>query len=134
MAVSRALSLIEIGNRMRLRRAEGLDELVIQADTPRVFGVAVDTLRGLGAAIDGGDLEKGILNIRYVRKATERRLGTMTTLNRAIATSIEDPVGSYQIQMLKAEEGLILKVIPTGAAATIGGANELIGKFKERLY
>ena len=31
----------------------GLDELVIQADTPRVFGVAVDTLRGLGASIDG---------------------------------------------------------------------------------
>ena len=58
----------------------------------------------------------------------------MTTLNRAIATSIEDPVGSYQIQMLKAEEGLILKAIPTGAAATIGGANELIGKLKERLY
>ena len=134
MAVSRALSLIEIGNRMRLRRAEGLDELVIQADTPRVFGVAVDTLRGLGASIDGGDLEKGILNIRYVRKATERRLGTMTPVNRAIATSIEDPVGSYQIQMLKAEEGLILKAIPTGAAATIGGANELIGKLKERLY
>ena len=43
-------------------------------------------------------------------------------------------MGSYQIQMLKAEEGLILKAIPTGAAATIGGANELIGKLKERLY
>ena len=56
----------------------------------------------------------------------------MTTLNRAIATSIEDPVGSYQIQMLKAEEGADLKAIPTGAA-TIGGANELTGKLKEKI-
>ena len=133
-AVSRALSLLEIGNRMTSRRVEGMDELVIQAEIPRVFGVTVDAVRDLGAAIDGGDLEKGLLNIRYVRKATERRLATMSALNRAIATTIEDPVGSYQVQMQKTDEGLVVKVVPTGAAASIGGANELIREFRERLY
>lgn len=133
-AVSRALSLLEVGNRMTSRRIEGMDELVVQADIPRVFGVTVDAVRDLGAAIDGGDLEKGLLNIRYVRKATERRLAPMSTLNRAIATTIEDPVGSYQVQMLPTDEGLVVKVLPTGAAASIGGANELIREFRERLY
>ena len=133
-AVSRALSLLEVGNRMSSRRVEGMDELVITAEIPRVFGVIVDLVRDLGAAIDGGDLEKGLLNIRYVRKATERRLATMSALNRAIATTIEDPVGSYQVQMQKIDEGLVVKVVPTGAAASIGGANELIREFMERLY
>lgn len=133
-AVSRALSLLEVGNRMTSRRVEGMDELVIQAEIPRVFGVTVDAVRDLGAAIDGGDLEKGLLNIRYVRKATERRLATMSALNRAIATTIEDPVGSYQVQMQQTDEGLVVKVVPTGAAASIGGANELIREFRERLY
>ena len=133
-AVSRALSLLEVGNRMSSRRVEGMDELVIQAEIPRVFGVTVDAVRDLGAAIDGGDLEKGLLNIRYVRKATERRLATMSALNRAIATTIEDPVGSYQVQMEKTDEGLVVKIVPTGAAASIGGANELIREFRERLY
>ena len=57
-AVSRAVSLLEVGNRMTSRRIEGMDELVVQADIPRVFGVTVDAVRDLGAAIDGGDLEK----------------------------------------------------------------------------
>ncbi|NCV52498.1 MAG: hypothetical protein EBW65_08300, partial [Gammaproteobacteria bacterium] len=61
-AVSRALSLLEVGNRMTSRRVEGMDELIVQADIPRVFGVTVDAVRDLGAAIDGGDLEKGLLN------------------------------------------------------------------------
>ena len=43
---------------MTSRRIEGMDELVVQADIPRVFGVTVDAVRDLGAAIDGGDLEK----------------------------------------------------------------------------
>ncbi len=133
-AVSRALSLLEVGNRMTSRRIEGMDELVVQADIPRVFGVTVDAVRDSGAAIDGGDLENGLLNIRYVRKATERRLATMSALNRSIATTIEDPVGSYQVQMQPTHEGLVVKVIPTGAAASIGGANELIREFRERLY
>jgi len=133
-AVSRALSLLEVGNRMTARRVEGMAELIVQADIPRVFGVTVDAVRDLGAAIDGGDLEKGLLNIRYVRKATERRLATMSALNRAIAATIEDPVGSYQVQMQKTDEGLVVKVVPTGAAASIGGANELIREFRERLY
>ena len=119
---------------MTSRRIEGMDELVVQAAIPRVFGVTVDAVRDLGAAIDGGDLEKGLLNIRYVRKATERRLATMSALNRAIATTIEDPVGSYQVQMQPTDQGLIMKVVPTGAAASIGGANELIREFRERLY
>jgi uncharacterized lipoprotein len=133
-AVSRALSLLEVGNRMSSRRVEGMNELVVTAEIPRVYGVTVDAVRDLGAAIDGGDLEKGLLNIRYVRKATERRLVTMSALNRAIATTIEDPVGSYQVQMQKTDEGLVVKVVPTGAAASIGGANELIREFRERLY
>ena len=37
MAVSRALSLIEIGNRMKLCRAEGLDELFICRYASRVW-------------------------------------------------------------------------------------------------
>jgi uncharacterized lipoprotein len=133
-AVSRALSLLEVGNRMSSRRVEGMNELVVTAEIPRVYGVTVDAVRDLGAAIDGGDLEKGLLNIRYVRKATERRLATMSALNRAIATTIEDPVGSYQVQMQKTDEGLVVKVVPAGAAASIGGANELIREFRERLY
>ena len=133
-AFSRALSLLEVGNRMTSRRIEGIDELVVQAGIPRVFGVTVDAVRDLGAAIDGGNLEKGLLNIRYVRKATERRLATMSALNRVIAATIEDPVGSYQVQMRPTDEGLIVKVLPTGAAASIGGANELIREIRERLY
>jgi uncharacterized lipoprotein len=133
-AVSRALSLLEVGVRMTARRIDGMDELVVQAPIPRVFGVTVDAVRDLGAAIDGGDLEKGLLNIRYVRKATERRLATMSALNRAIATTVEDPVGSYQVQMEQSDDGLVVKVVPTGAAASIGGANELIREFRERLY
>ena len=133
-AVSRALSLLAVGNRMRVERVEGLDELSIDASIPRVFGVAVDAVRDLGAAIDGGDLEKGLLNIRYVRKATERRLASMSALNRAIATTIEDPVGSYQVQMSETEGELTLRVVPTGQAASIGGANELVRELRERLY
>ena len=133
-AVSRALSLLEVGNRMTSRRVKGMDELIVQAEIPRVFGVTVDAVRDLGAAIDGGDLEKGLLNIRYVRKATENRLVTMSALNRAIATTIDDPVGSYQVQMQKTDQGLVVKVVPTGVAGSIGGANELVREFKERLY
>jgi uncharacterized lipoprotein len=133
-AVSRAVSLLEVGNRMSSRRVEGMDELVVTAEIPRVFRVTVDAVRDLGAVIDGGDLEKGLLNIRYVRTATERRLETMSALNRAIVTTIEDPVGSYQVQMQQTDEGLVVKVVPTGAAASIGGANELIREFRERLY
>jgi uncharacterized lipoprotein len=133
-AVSRALSLLEVGNRMTSRRVNGMDELIVQAEIPRVYGVAVDAVRDLGAAIDGGDLEKGLLNIRYVRKATESRLVTMSALNRAIATTIDDPVGSYQVQMQKTDQGLVVKVVPTGVAGSIGGANELVRELKERLY
>ncbi len=132
--VSRAVSLLKVGDRMTLRRIEEMDELIIAAEIPRVFGVTVDAVRDLGAAIDGGDLEKGLLNIRYVRKATERRLASMSAPNRMIATTFEDPVGSYQVQMQRSDEGLVVKVVPIGAAASIGGANELIREFKERLY
>ena len=133
-AVSRALSLLEVDTRMTAERVEGLDELRIDAPIARVFGVTVDAVRDLGAAIDGGDLEKGLLNIRYVRKVTERRLASMSALNRALATTIEDPVGAYQVQMSTQDGRLTLKVIPTGAAASIGGANELVRELKERLY
>jgi uncharacterized lipoprotein len=133
-AVSRALSLIEVDTRMRSERVEGLDELQIDASIARVFGVTVDAVRDLGAAIDGGDLEKGLLNVRYVRKATERRLASMSALNRALATTIEDPVGAYQVQMTEEDGQLVVRVIPTGAAASIGGANELVRELRERLY
>jgi len=133
-AVSRALSLVEVGNRIDLRHIEGLDELVIQAQIPRVFGVAVEAVKDIGATIDGGDLDQGLLNIRYVRKATEQRLAAMSALNRAIATTMEDPVGSYQIVMNENTDGLVLKVVPTGLGASIGGANELIREFRDRLY
>jgi uncharacterized lipoprotein len=133
-AVSRALSLLEADDRMRVERVEGLDVLSIDASTPRVFGVAVDAVRDLGAAIDGGDLDQGLLNIRYVRKATERRLASMSALNRALATTIEDPVGAYQVQLSETEDGLTLQVVPTGQAASVGGANELVRELRERLY
>ena len=100
-----------------------------EAGTPHIAGVI-----GLGAAIDGGNLETGLLNIRYVRKSTERRLATMGALNRVIVTTIEEPVGSYQVQMRPTDEGLIVKVVPTGTVASIGGANELIREIRERLY
>jgi len=111
-----------------------MDQLQIDAPVARVFGVTVDAVRDLGAAIDGGDLEKGLLNIRYVRKVTERRLASMSALNRALATTIEDPVGVYQVQMSVEQGPLVLKVVPIGAAASIGGANELVRELKERLY
>lgn len=133
-AVSRALAMLEVDTRMRSERVEGLDALSIDASVTRVFGVTVDAVRDLGAAIDGGDLSQGLLNIRYVRKATERRLAAMSALNRALATTIEDPVGSYQVQLIEGEGPLSLRVIPTGGAASIGGANELVRELKERLY
>ena len=132
--VSRALSLVGVGNRIDLRHIDGLDELVIQAQIPRVFGVTVEAVKDIGATIDGGDIDQGLLNIRYVRKATEQRLGAMSALNRAIATTMEDPVGSYQIVMNENTDGLVLKVVPTGSGASIGGANELIREFRDRLY
>ena len=133
-AVSRAISLVETGNRMEIQRIDGLDELVIQAQIPRAFGVIVEVVKDIGASIDGGDLDQGLLNIRYVRKATEQRLAAMSTLNKAIATTMEDPVGSYQIVMQENADGLVLRVVPTGLNASIGGATELIQEFRERLY
>lgn len=133
-AVSRALSLAEIGNRMKLQRIDDVDELIIQADIPRVFGVTIDAVKDIGATIDGGDLEQGLLNIRYIRKAAEQRLAAMSTLNRAIATMMEDPVGGYQIKMQGNMAGTVLNIIPTGPGASISGANELIREFRDRLY
>ena len=133
-AVSRALSLVATGSRMNPRSIDGLDELVIQAQIPRVFGVTVEVVKDIGAILDGGDLDQGLLNIRYVRRATEQRLAAMSTLNRAIATTIEDPVGSYQVVMKPTTDGLVLRVVPTDSGASISGANELIREFRERLY
>ena len=133
-AVSRALSLVEIRDRMKLRRVDGVDELFVQAPIARVFGVTVEAVKDIGATIDDGDLEQGLLNIRYVRKVTEQRLAAMSSLNRAIATTMEDPVGAYQIIMQRNTDGTVLKAIPTGSGASISGANELIREFRARLY
>ena len=133
-AVSRALSMIQLASRMEYRRTEGVDELIIDAGVNRVFGVTIDAARDFGATIDAGDLEQGLITIRYVQKETARRLSSMSALNRAIATAIEAPVGSYQIQIKSTDEGTTIKVIPTEAAASLGGANEIIREFRERLY
>ena len=122
-----------MGNRIDLRHIDGLDELVMQAQIPRVFGVTVEAVN-IGATIDGGDIDQGLLNIRYVRKATEKRLAAMSALNRAIATTMENPVGGYRITVNENTDGLVLKVVPTGSGASIGGANELIREFQDRLY
>ena len=119
---------------MKLRRIDGVDELFVQAPIPRVFGVTVEAVKDIGATIDDGDLEQGLLNIRYVRKVTEQRLAAMSSLNRAIATTMEDPVGAYQIIMQRNTDGTVLKAIPTGSGASISGANELIREFRDRLY
>jgi hypothetical protein len=74
-----------------------------------------------------------IVEHRYVERQ-RARLASMSALNRAIATTIEDPVGAYQVQMSEADGGLTLKVVPTGQAASIGGANELVRELRERLY
>lgn len=133
-AFSRILGLVEPNPRMKIRRIEGLDELVIDANISRVFSIIIDIVKDLGAVVTGGDLEKGLLNIQYVRKITESRLGAMSLLNRSIATAIDNPVGSFQVQMIRAGEGLIVRVIPTGKTSSIAGANELIQEFQERLY
>ena len=133
-AVSRALSLVAIGNRMKLRRVDGMDELFMQAPIARVFGVTVEAVKDIGARIDGGDLEQGLLNIRYVRKATEQQLAAMSTLNRAIATTMEDPVGAYQIIIRVNMDGTVLNVMPIGPGASVSGANDLIREFRARLY
>ncbi len=132
--VSRALSMIELTSRMEYRRMMGIDELIIDAEVNRVYGVAIDAVRDLGAVVDGGDLEQGLIIIRYVQKETARRLASMSKVNRAIATAIEAPAGSYQIQIRSSAEGTTVKVIPTEAPASIGGANEIIREFRERLY
>ena len=134
-AVSRALSLVEVNSRMKSRTTvEGIDELVIDANIPRVMAVVVDTIKNLGGAVEGVDLERGLLDISYVRKSTERRLQTMGLINKAIATTIENPVGNYQIQMTTTNGQLILKAVPISPAASVVGANELIQEFLERLY
>ena len=133
-AVSRALSMIELASRMEYRRIEGIDELIIDAEVDRVFGVTIDAVRDLGAVIDGGDLEQGLIIIRYVQKETARRLASMSAVNRAIATAIESSVGSYQVQIRSSAEGTTVNVIPTKAPASLGGANEIIREFRERLY
>jgi hypothetical protein len=38
------------------------------------------------------------------------------------------------VQMQKTDQGLVVKVVPTGVAGSIGGANELVRELKERLY
>lgn len=133
-AVSRALSMIELASRMEYRRIEGIDELIIDAEVDRVFGVTIDAVRDLGAVIDGGDLEQGLIIIRYVQKETARRLASMSAVNRAIATAIESSVGSYQVLIRSSAEGTTVNVIPTKAPASLGGANEIIREFRERLY
>lgn len=133
-AVSGALSMIKQASRMEYLSVQGVDQLVIDAKVNRVFGVAIDAVRDLGAVIDGGDLEKGLVSIRYVRKGAERRLSSMSAVNRAIATAIESPVGSYQIQMRSPAQTTIVKVVPVGDAASLGGANEIIRELRERLY
>lgn len=133
-AVSRALANIEVEPRMRLERVESLDRLVIDASIPRVFVVVTDALRELGAAVDNGDLAQGQLNIRYVRKATERRLAAMSFINRALAASIDEPVGTYRVELATEGVGLRLSVVPVSGAASIGGANELVRALQERLY
>ncbi len=133
-AVSRVLSMIKLPGRMEYRRTEGVDELIIDAEVNRVFGVTIDAVRDLGGAIDGGNLEHGLITIRYVQKETAKRLASMSAVNRAIATAIEAPVGSYQIQVRSSAEGTTVKVLPTEAPASLSGANEIIRELRERLY
>lgn len=132
--VSRALNLLEVDQRMQLIRVDGADQLVIAASRPRVFGVTVDALVDLRALVERNDRETGEINLKYVRKSTERRLAGLSFLNRALATSIEDPVGNYQVLIEAADAGVVVKVVPKGAAATIGGANELVRELRARLY
>ncbi len=132
--VSQALSLIKESKRMTYRQVEGVDMLIVDAEVARVFGVVIDAVRDLGAAVDGSDLEKGLIVARYIRKSTERKLASMTALNRAIASTVVESVGAYQVQIKSSSEGTIVKVHPAGAAASIKGANEIIRELRERLY
>lgn len=133
--VSRALAQLDNTSRMVMTREEGSDQLTIAAPIERVFPVAADILQDLRALIDSGDLSAGTIQFRYVRKATEQRLQTLTFLNRAIATTIEDPVGRYELKITASRPGeVVLQVIPVSGAASIGGVNELIRELLERLY
>ncbi len=132
--VSQALSLIEESKRMRYRQVAGVDMLIVDAEVARVFGVAIDAFRDLGAVVDGSDLEKGLIVARYIQKSTERKLASMTPLNRVITSTIVESVGAYQVQIKSSFEGTIIKVNPTGGAASIRGANEIIRELRERLY
>ena len=133
--VSRALAQLDETSRMVVTREEGIDQLTIAASIERVFPVAADILQDLRALIDSGDLSAGTIQFRYVRKATEQRLQTLTFLNRAIATTIEDPVGRYELTVTPTRVGEVtLEISPVSGAASIGGANELIRELLDRLY
>ena len=133
--VSSALAQLDQVSRMVITREEGIDHLTIGAPIERVFPVAADILQDLRALIESGDLSAGTIQFQYVRKATEQRLQTMTFLNRAIATTIDDPVGQYQLAItpVSADE-VRLDVLPISGSASIGGVNELIRELSGRLY
>lgn len=133
--VSSALAQLDQTSRMVMTREEGIDQLTIGAPIERVFPVAADTLQDLRALIESGDLSAGTIRFRYVRKATEQRLQTMTFLNRAIATTIDDPVGQYELTVTPLSVNEVrLTITPISGSASIGGVNELIRELLGRLY
>lgn len=133
--VSSALAQLDQISRMVMTREQGVDHLVIGAPLERVFPVAADMLQDLRALIGSGDLSEGTIQFQYVRKATEQRLQSMTFLNRSIATTIEDPVGRYRLEMTRvADNEVKLAIVPVSGAASLGGVNELIRELLGRLY
>ena len=132
--VSSSILLLETGPRTSTLRIDGSNQLIIKAAIPRVYPVALDVLTDIGAEIISGDMNKGLLNIGYVDKATKLQLASISLVNKAILKVIDDGRAEYQLQMEETGDGVVLRVLSAGAGSSIIGVNELIAELQKRLF
>jgi aspartate ammonia-lyase len=79
-------------------------------------------------------MNKGLLNIGYVDKATKLQLASISLVNKAILKVIDDGRAEYQLQMEETGDGVVLRVLSAGAGSSIIGVNELIAELQKRLF
>ncbi|MDB9862421.1 hypothetical protein OAC78_03480 [Litorivicinus sp.] len=132
--VSSSILLLETGSRISTLRIDGSNQLIIKAAIPRIYPVALDVLTDIGAEIISGDMNKGLLNIGYVDKATKLQLASMSLVNKAVLKVIDDGRAEYQLQMKETGDGVVLRVLSAGAGSSIIGVNELIAELQKRLF
>ena len=94
--------------------------------------MTVEAVKDIGATIDGGDIDQGLL-ISVSAKATEQRMAAMSAL-------IEPSLPRWRILLVlsdrdEREYGWFgAQGCPHRIRSIIGGANELSREFRDRLY